>query len=46
MCVPLNKTCDGRNDCGAWQDEPKTCGKDECAQNNGGCHQVLSLLYS
>ena len=40
MCVPLAKTCDGRNDCGNWADEPSSCRLNECKTNNGGCHQV------
>ena len=23
MCLGMDKVCDGANDCGAWQDEPK-----------------------
>ncbi|XP_023327750.1 very low-density lipoprotein receptor isoform X3 [Eurytemora carolleeae] len=40
MCIPLEKTCDGKNDCGSWEDEPKSCRKNECLTNNGGCEQV------
>ena len=40
MCIAANRTCDGRNDCGNWEDEPKACGRDDCKTNNGGCHQV------
>ena len=38
MCIGLNKVCDGVNDCGQWEDEPKgKCSVNECATNNGGC---------
>lgn len=38
MCISLDKVCDGVNDCGQWEDEPKgKCNVNECAINNGGC---------
>ena len=31
MCVPLEKVCNRKNDCGGWQDEPKgLCHVNEC----------------
>lgn len=45
MCVPLDKLCDGNNDCGAWQDEPKgACHVNECLVKNGGCdHKCVDM---
>lgn len=38
LCISLDKVCDGVDDCGQWEDEPKgKCNVDECALNNGGC---------
>lgn len=32
MCIRLDRVCDGKNDCGNWQDEPKhMCNVNECA---------------
>ena len=32
MCIPTDKVCNRKNDCGAWQDEPKhLCHINECA---------------
>ncbi len=40
MCLDLSRVCDGHNDCGNWQDEPKDkCNVNECAVDNGGCEQ-------
>ena len=31
MCIPLEKVCNRKNDCGGWQDEPKgLCHINEC----------------
>ncbi len=38
ICIRQDKVCDGVNDCGQWEDEPKgKCSVNECAVNNGGC---------
>ena len=35
MCVPLEKVCNRKNDCGGWQDEPKgLCYVNECIGDN------------
>ena len=32
MCIPLEKVCNRKNDCGGWQDEPKgLCHINECS---------------
>ena len=34
MCIPMERVCNGKNDCGNWADEPKErCGINECSQN-------------
>jgi hypothetical protein len=40
MCLDFSHVCDGHNDCGNLQDEPKDkCGLDECSVDNGSCEQ-------
>ena len=47
MCIPVDRVCNGKNDCGNWADEPKKyCGINECSVENapggvigGGCDQ-------
>jgi len=41
-CLPSERVCDRINDCGSWEDEPKTCFLDvaECSNDNGGCDQL------
>ena len=41
-CLPSERVCDRINDCGNWEDEPKTCFLNvaECEENNGGCDQL------
>ncbi len=47
MCIPLDRVCNGKNDCGNWADEPKKyCGVNECSAEDapggvigGGCDQ-------
>lgn len=35
MCIPLDRVCNGQNDCGNWRDEPKEfCGVNECSSHN------------
>lgn len=47
MCISLDKVCDGVNDCGQWEDEPKgKCNVNECALNNGGClHTCIDTTW-
>ena len=34
MCIPLDRVCNGKNDCGNWADEPKDfCEVNECSQS-------------
>ena len=45
LCLPLSLVCNGKNDCGDWQDEPHTqCGVNECDTHNGGCDQVSQVV--
>ena len=43
MCIPLERVCNRKNDCGNWADEPKSlCGLNECSEGlevGGGCDQ-------
>jgi len=41
-CIPKDRVCDRVNDCGSWEDEPKTCFLNitECQIDNGGCDQI------
>jgi len=41
-CLPNERVCDRSNDCGNWEDEPKTCflNVNECDKDNGGCEQL------
>jgi hypothetical protein len=45
MCIPLERVCNRKNDCGNWADEPKAlCGVNECSSKSldsvgGGCDQ-------
>jgi len=39
----MNRVCDGANDCGQWEDEPKgLCNVNECAVNNGNCSHTCT----
>eukprot|EP00095_Tigriopus_kingsejongensis_P002956 maker-scaffold243_size241480-snap-gene-1.20 protein:Tk02956 transcript:maker-scaffold243_size241480-snap-gene-1.20-mRNA-1 annotation:"lipophorin receptor" len=45
LCVAFAQLCDGKNDCGAWQDEPKgACHVNECQNKNGGCEHKCTDL--
>ncbi|XP_029644139.1 very low-density lipoprotein receptor isoform X1 [Octopus sinensis] len=47
-CIPWNKVCDFRNDCGNWQDENDDfcLEKYPCKDDNGGCQQqCISLRH-
>lgn len=51
LCLPLDRYCDGRNDCGDQSDEPKHCtGKLNDSFRNLGCiylqlrHTLRKLL--
>jgi hypothetical protein len=43
MCIPLERVCNRKNDCGNWADEPKNlCDLNECSEGTevgGGCDQ-------
>ena len=41
-CLPSERVCDRINDCGDWEDEPKTCFEDvaKCEEDNGGCDHL------
>ena len=43
MCIPMEKVCNRKNDCGNWADEPKNlCDLNECSEGTevgGGCDQ-------
>ena len=44
ICISIAQVCDYKNDCGAWQDEPRdSCGVNECLTGNGGTGNGDSL---
>ncbi|GAB1601643.1 very low-density lipoprotein receptor-like isoform X2 [Argonauta hians] len=48
-CIPWNKVCDFRNDCGNWNDEHKELCNEKfpCKDMNGGCEQqCISMRHT